>query len=162
MTWLIVVGVVLMICFGYVLLFGAPYLPTLRRQIEASMELAALQPGQTMIELGCGDGRVVLVAAKKGINVVGYELNPLLFALCWVRTLRYRSRVKVVWGNFWKAEWPQADVIYAFLLPKYMNRLNKKITQYKYRPVKLVSFAFKVPNKKFSLQRLGVFLYHYK
>lgn len=151
-----------MICFGYVLLFGAPYLPTLRRQIEASMELAALQPGQTMIELGCGDGRVVLVAAKKGINVVGYELNPLLFALCWVRTLRYRSRVKVVWGNFWKAEWPQADVIYAFLLPKYMNRLNKKITQYKYRPVKLVSFAFKVPNKKFSLQRLGVFLYHYK
>ncbi len=161
---MIIIGViifVLLLCFGGVLLFGAPYLPTLTPQVVAALELAALNPGQRLIELGCGDGKILVAAAKQGINVVGYELNPLLAMISWLRTRRYKGRVRVICGDFWRADWPATDVIFTFLLPKYMTKLNTKIVQYKHRPVKLVSFAFKIPDKAIIRHKKGVFVYEY-
>ena len=72
MIYLIYIALALILIFGYVILFGAPFLPTLKNQIEAIFELLDLKEGQTLIELGSGDGRILLEAAKRGINVVGY------------------------------------------------------------------------------------------
>lgn len=162
MIWLIVVVVVALICFGGVMLFGAPYLPTLGPQVTAALKLADLRHGQTMLELGCGDGKVLVAAARQGITVVGYELNPILAAIAWLRTRRYRKQVKVIWGDFWQKPWPEAQAIFTFLLPKYMSKLDKKVIQYKHKPVKLVSFAFVIPNKRPTRERVGVYLYEYR
>lgn len=162
MIWLAVAVIVLLVCFGGVLMFGAPYLPTLSPQIEAALKLADLKPGQTMLELGCGDGRVLAAAARQGINSVGYELNPLLAFTAWLRTRRYRGRVKVVWGDFWKAGWPPAEAVFTFLLPRYMSKLDGKLAAYGHRPIRLVSFAFKVPGRKIHGRRKGVYLYLYE
>ena len=162
MVWLVVIGIVLLICFAGVLLFGAPYLPTLGSQIDTALELADLQPGQTLLELGCGDGRVLIAAAKRDMHVIGYELNPLLAAIAWLRTRRYRSRVRVVWGNFWQRQWPEVDAAFTFLLPKYMDKLDARCKDYEHRRLKLVSFAFTIPGKKPSKQRNGVYLYDYR
>jgi 16S rRNA A1518/A1519 N6-dimethyltransferase RsmA/KsgA/DIM1 with predicted DNA glycosylase/AP lyase activity len=151
----------MIISFSVVLAFGAPYLPTLKPQIEATFELAELQSGDTLIELGCGDGRVLVAAAKAGIKSVGYELNPLLALTSYLRTRRYKGLVKVVWGNFWTKPWPEADAISVFLLDRYMKKLDKKCVQYSYKPIKLVSFAFKVPGKTPDRHKDGVFLYRY-
>ena len=161
MIWIVAI-IILLVCFAGVLLFGAPYLPTLRPQIKAALELAELKKGQTLIELGCGDGRVLLAAARQGINVVGYELNPLLAAIAWLRTLPYRRQVRVIWGDFWRADWPPADAAFTFLLPRYMARLDATCRHYHHRPLKLVSFAFQVPGKKPSAEKRGVFLYRYR
>lgn len=152
----------LVLCFGAVLLVGAPFLPTLRPQIDIALEMLHLKSGQTMLELGCGDGRVLIAAAKRGWNVVGYELNPILAFIAWLRTWPYRKQVRVVWGDYWAAEWPEADGIFAFLLTRYMRKLDKKIMQYKHKPVVLASFAFPVPNRDPKAQNSGVFLYEYK
>lgn len=72
----IIFGVI--IIFGFVILFGAPYLPTLKPQIKIALDMLDLQPGQTLIEIGSGDGRVLKAAAERGWNAVGYELNPVL------------------------------------------------------------------------------------
>jgi SAM-dependent methyltransferase len=160
--WAIVVLAVVLICFGGVLLFGAPYLPTLKPQIKAALDLADLKAGDHLLELGCGDGRVLLAAAKRGLRVTGYELNPWLALLAWLRTRRYRRQVKVVWGNFWRAGWPEAQAIFTFLLPKYMSKLDKKVIQYGRKPVKLVSFAFEIPGRRPAKVKDGVFLYLYK
>lgn len=162
MIWLVLAVAVTLACFGGVLLVGAPYLPTLTPQVAAALELAELKPGQTMLELGCGDGKVLIAAARHGINVVGYELNPLLAAAAWLRTRRYRRRVRVIWGDFWRRPWPEADVIFVFLLPRLMAKLDKKIMQYDHRPVKLLSFAFTVPSKRPAAVRQGVYLYTYR
>ncbi len=90
MIWLIVVTV-LIVCFAGVLLFGAPYLPTLKPQMKTALKLAGSTAGETLLELGCGDGRVLIAAARRGYNAVGYELNPLLALLAWARTRRYRQ-----------------------------------------------------------------------
>lgn len=149
-------------CFGFVVFFGAPFLPTLRPQIIAALDLLSLQPGQTMLELGCGDGRVLIAAAERGLNAVGYELNPILAIVAWIRTRRYGRRVRIVWGDYWRATWPNAEGMFAFILPRYMKKLDKKIMQYSHRPLRVVSFAFAIQNRVAARVEQGVFLYEYK
>lgn len=161
MIWLVLGLLALAACFGGVLLVGAPYLPTLGPQVRAALELADLKAGDTLLELGCGDGKVLAAAARQGINVVGYELNPLLVILAWSRTRRYRQHVRIIWGDFWHKPWPEAEAIFTFLLPKYMPKLDKKVIQYPYKPVKLVSFAFDIPSLKPAKQKSHVYLYEY-
>lgn len=201
--------------FGMVLLSGAPYVPSMRKQINAGLDLLDLKRGQTMLELGCGDGRVLRAAAKRGWNAVGYEINPLLVLAAKLQTWRYRRQVRVVWANYWRSKWPEAQGIYVFLLDPYMGKLDKKIIQElavspklaferssirrvgflrrallrlpllnrssistshsAARPrlarhqnaatpkgIKVVSFAFKIPGKKWEKHQNGVFLYNYR
>ena len=161
MIWLFVFITIVLMSFGVVLLFGAPYLPTLTPQVSIALELSHLKAGATLLELGCGDGKVLIAAAQQGISVVGYELNPILVCVAWIRTRKYKSHVRIIWGNFWSKSWPPTDAIFVFLLPKYMPKLDKKCMRYTYRPVKLVSFAFEIPNKKPTREKAGVFLYSY-
>lgn len=151
----------LVLLFGSVLLFGAPYLPTQRRQTEKALDLLDLKKGEVLYELGCGDGRVLKQAAKRGIKSVGYELNPLLVVVAWLNTLRYRRKVKVIWKNFWKADLAPADGIFVFLIDRFMVKLDKKIQKDAKKDVKLVSYAFKIPGKKANKRSGGLFLYRY-
>jgi SAM-dependent methyltransferase len=152
----------LIICFGGVLFFGAPYLPTLKSQITVALELADLKSGQTLLELGCGDGKVVIAAAKLGYKVIGYELNPLLALVAWIRTRRYGKQVKIVCADFWHVSLPKAEAIFVFLLPRYMKKLDLKIEEEAYKPVRLVSFAFEVPGRKHDSEMAGVYLYKFQ
>jgi precorrin-6B methylase 2 len=152
---------VIIACFGFVLAFGAPYLPTLTKQMNIALELADLQPGQSLLELGCGDGKVLIAAAQQGVRAIGFELNPLLVIFCKLRCWRYRKLVSVHWANFWTRTWPVTDVIFIFGLPRIMTRLDTKIAQEAHQSVKLVSFAFAIPGKKLTRKRGGVLLYTY-
>ena len=157
----LVLCAILFCAFTFVIAFGAPFLPTLKARVPEALDLADLKPGDTLLELGSGDGRVLLAAAKRGINSVGYELNPLLVIYSWVSTLRYRGRVKVVWGNYWNRQWPPSQGIFVFLLQPYMEKLDKKLVQqYSYKG-KVVSFAFTIPGKKPIKEKNGLYLYKY-
>jgi SAM-dependent methyltransferase len=163
MLWLWLLGFGILGCFSVVILFGAPYLPTLKPQVEEALDMLNLKPGQTLLELGCGDGVVMLAAARRGLKVVGYELNPLLVIVAWLRTYRYHKdgQVRVVWANIWRVDWPPAEGIFTFLLQKYTNQLDTKITQYSHKPVKLVSFAFKIEDRQPVRNTEGLYLYKY-
>lgn len=156
-----IVVLLIVLLFSFVILFGAPFLPTLKSKTEEALEILDLKPGQTLIDLGCGDGRMLIAAARKGINSVGYELNPLLFFISWLRTRVYRDKVKVVFGNYWLKQWPSADAMYVFLLASYMDKLNTRIVQQYKSGFKLVSFAYPIKSTKPSLKRGGFFLYIY-
>lgn len=151
----------LVFLFGFVLLFGAPYLPTKRHQAQAALDLLALKKGQTLYEFGCGDGRVLRQAAQRGLYAVGYELNPLLALFARLYTWKYRKNVRIVWGSFWRADITDADGIFVFLLDRFMQRLDDKLTHEAQRPLRLASYAFKIPAKKVSRQRAGIYLYLY-
>jgi SAM-dependent methyltransferase len=160
--FLVLLVVWLILLFGFVVFFGAPYVPTLSKQKRTALDLLDLEPGQTLLELGCGDGTVLLAAAERGVKVIGYELNPILVLVSWFRTRKHRKNVRIIWGNFWWHVWPRADAIYVFLLDKYMKKLDKKIIQnYPEQSVKLASLAFKVPDKEIIKDKDGVYLYEY-
>jgi SAM-dependent methyltransferase len=161
MIWLVAIGLILITCFSVVLLVGAPYVPTLTPQVTAALQLADLKSGDTLLELGCGDGKVLLAAARQGITVIGYELNPILALVAWLRTRRYGRQVRVVWGDFWRRPWPDAEAIFVFLLPRYMAKLDQQIVGWPHKPVKLVSFAFAIPSRQPVKVLDGVYLYRY-
>lgn len=150
------------ILFCGAVFFGAPYLPTLKPQVQEALDLLDLKPGQTMIELGSGDGRVLRAAAAKGIYVIGYEINPFLVVVSYFVTLKYRKQVTIVWGNFWRKKLPKSDGIFVFLLTRYMSKFDQKMKDYPYKPAKVASVAFQIPDKKPAQKKGGVFLYVYK
>ncbi len=187
MTWLILAGTALVMIFSFVILFGAPFLPTLSSRKADALKLLDLKPGQTLVELGSGDGRMLRAAAQQGVRAIGYELNPLLVLYSKLALLRYRGLVSVRWGNYWRHVLPPCDGIYVFLLDPYMSKLHKKITQEignfvnpistrqatsghhkgtAARPgangVRVVSFAFKIPGKRPVREINGMYLYLYK
>lgn len=161
MIWLALAGLFVLFCFSFVLLFGAPYVPTLRPQVETALELVNLKPDEMLLELGCGDGKVLIAAAQTGVLAVGYELNPFMALVAWLRTRRFKGRVRVVWGNFWTKDWPEAQGIFTFLHPRFMKKLDKKIVQSNLHNVKLVSFAFEIPDRQPTQRKNGVLLYEY-
>lgn len=162
MFWVILVVVCLILLFGFVIAVGPPYLPTLRKQVDTALDLLALAPGQTLLELGSGDGRVALAAAKRGYNVLGIELNPLLVLTSILVTWKYRKQVRIVWGSYWGPIWPRADAVFTFMLPRFMPALDRRIEQWRAdRVTKLASFAFTIPGKEPLQIKDGIYLYEY-
>ena len=159
--WLTAAGLIV-ILFGFVVAFGAPYVPTLKRQRQTALDMLDLRPGQTLFDLGCGDGCMLKAAAERGLKVVGFEINPILAAIAWLRTWRYRNRVRVVWGNFWKAQIKEADGVFVFLIDHYMSRLDNLLQdQFSTKPVKVASYAFPIPNRQPAAKQGAIFLYRY-
>lgn len=156
-------GLLIILAYAFVLPFGAPYLPTLRKQGDEALDLLDLKPGQVFIDLGCGDGRLLILAAERGLKAVGYELNPVLALIAWLRTRRYGRRVKVRCSNFWRADLSGADDVFVFLINHFMVRLDKMLSRYsKDHQIKLVSNSFKIPGKKPLKRKGALFIYVYK
>lgn len=161
MNWAIFLAAAVVLTFSFVIAFGAPFLPTLQVRTADALELLDLKSGQTLVELGSGDGRILRAAAERGIYAIGYELNPLLVIWSKLRNWRLRHFITVHWKNYWRHKLPVTDGVYVFLLNPYMEKLDKKITQEITKKVKLVSFAFAIPGKKPVRQINGMMLYHY-
>lgn len=161
MSVLFLVIILLVLLFGLVVIFGPPYLPTRRQQVETALDLLALKPGQTMLDLGSGDGRVLRAAAKRGWKAVGIELNPVLVLVSKISTWRYRQQVRVIWGSYFSVAWLPAAGIFTFMLGRQMAELDKRLNVWPHRPVRLASFAFEIPGKKPITKKDGVFLYNY-
>lgn len=158
---IVIIIVIIILLFGYVLLFGAPYLPTLIKQRKIALDILDLKAGQVLVELGSGDGSVLIEAAKREIKCIGYELNPILYFISYIRCLKYKKLIKIKLVNFWHIKLPECDAIYVFLLDKYMEKLDKKIIQEITKDTKVLSFAFKIPNKPIILEQDGLYLYNY-
>jgi SAM-dependent methyltransferase len=161
MNLLILVISILVLVFSYVIFFGAPYLPTLKKQSDDAFELLNLKPGPMLLDLGSGDGRVLRAAAQRGIKGIGYELNPLLVLYSRISCFRYRKLVTFQCRNYWKVTLPPCDAIFVFLLNRLMPKLDAKIEAEVKKPVKLVSYAFKIPGKVPAAEKDALFLYKY-
>ena len=169
MTWLEYIfwtvwalGVLIILAYAFVLPFGAPYLPTMKDQREDALDLLGLQPGQTLVDLGSGDGGILVLAAERGLKAVGYEINPFLWLISRLRTLRYGRRVKIKFRSFWGADLSQADGVFVFLITQKMEKLDKLLsTQKSKKSLPVVSHAFKIPGKKHLKKSGALFLYQY-
>lgn len=156
-------AIVVLVGFGLVVLFGAPYLPTMQAQQKQALKLLDLKPGQKLYDLGCGDGRVLRTAASQGLICVGYELNPILALVSRVVNFKYRRQVKIINGSYWHVDLSDADGVFVFLITRFMPRFDRLIkTKKANKPLKVVSHAFTIPGKK-PIKKLGpLFLYIYK
>ena len=118
---------------------GAPFVPSKRSTADAMISLAHIQKGDTVYDLGSGNGKLLLLAAQKDARAIGYEINPLLVLLSNMRGTHTR------WKNFWNADIHDADVIFVYLLPWKMDRLAKKLQKELKPGTTIVSNSFIFP-----------------
>ena len=112
--------IILLSAFLWVLipaLHGLPSKPTHPDRIRKALQMAELKPGETLYDLGAGDGRVLLIAAKEfDAKVVGIEIGPVQCALIWLKILGsgLNSRIQIKMGNFYKTDLSQTDVAFIY------------------------------------------------
>lgn len=138
----------IVIPFGIGAILGAPYVPILGRDSRRILQQAGLKPGQTLVDLGSGDGRLLRAAAAQGIRCIGYEINPYLVFVSRIVCWRYRGLVTIHTADIWHTKLPPADVIYIFILDRYMQRLETKFRAEISRPTKVISYVFKLPSEQ--------------
>ena len=127
-------------------LTGAPFVPTKNAPADAMIRLAGIKKGDTIYDLGSGNGKLLLMAAKKGARTVGFEINPILVLFSNVRGAHTR------WKNFWHADIHDANVIFIYLLPWKMDRLADKLKQELKPGTTIVSNSFIFPGWKILRQ----------
>ena len=125
--WLSVLFFVLVLLWILVpALYGLPPVPTNRDRIHHALQLANLQPGETIYDLGAGDGRVLLIAARDfNAKAVGIEIGPMQCILIRLRIMTggLGSQIKIHWGNFYKANLKDADVVFVYATSKEVTKL---------------------------------------
>ena len=144
---------------------GLPAKPTGRARIRKALEMASLRPGETLYDLGCGNGRVLVLAAKEfGAQAVGIDAGPLQAARAWANGQfnGAGSQVQVRWGNFLKADLSDADVVFAYLTSDYVPKLESKLASQLRPGARVVTVSFDFSNWEpdaFDEQEL-LFVYH--
>jgi SAM-dependent methyltransferase len=126
-------------------LWGAPWAPTSLRTVRHMLRLADVQPGQTVVDLGAGDGRIVILAARRfGAQAVGVEIDPLrcLIANALIVLLGLRGRAQVVHGNMFSYDLAQADVVTLYLLQGTNQRIQSRLAAQLRPGARVVSHAF--------------------
>ncbi len=146
--WLLWLLIIISGLFALGAVLGAPYVPTLTKSGNDLLDMADLKPGATIIDLGSGDGAFALQAAKRGYQVIGYEINPILVLVAKLRTRKYRKQVKIHLRDFWRTALPESDAIYVFLIERYMQKLADKLAKEVKKPTVVVSHVFKIPSAK--------------
>ncbi|NTU46820.1 methyltransferase domain-containing protein [Candidatus Roizmanbacteria bacterium] len=140
----------LMVYIGSLLyssLFGAPYVPTKRKELITFLQEAGIKKGSLFLELGCGDGRVVSTAVDVyGAVGVGIDINPVL--IYWARLLaklhKIQGKLTYKTENITKTDVSQADIIYLFLLPKVIDQIKEKLVKKTKPTVLIISHGFRI------------------
>lgn len=126
---IIAIACIVLGTFAYAGLRGAPWVPTKKADVERFLKLAEIQPGQKMVDLGCGDGRLVCAAANAGAEAQGYELSLIPYGLAKVRRLFQPGRrsISIHYRDAWKADLSDVDVVYFFLMRSVYPKLKEKL-----------------------------------
>jgi tRNA A58 N-methylase Trm61 len=111
-------------------MFIAPFVATPLPVVKHMLTLADIKPGEMLYDLGCGDGRVVIMAAQEfGARAVGVEMREDLAkqATGKVSEMRLEDRVKIVQGDMFKVDLSQADVVTLYLTTSANDKVKPKL-----------------------------------
>jgi hypothetical protein len=107
---------------------GAAYVPTTHARVARLMDLAVISPGEKLLDLGSGDGRILVAAAKRGAVCIGIEINPLLCIYSRLRMKFFGAKnVTISQANFWDVSLADVDILTVYLIPGRMGQLKEKV-----------------------------------
>ncbi|HEV8041675.1 MAG TPA: class I SAM-dependent methyltransferase [Bryobacteraceae bacterium] len=137
-----------------------PYVPTTDEAVEAMLKLADVKSNDVVYDLGCGDGRIVIAAAKQyGAHGVGIDINPQRIheARENAKQAGVEGLVRFEENDLFKANIRDATVVTLFLLPKVNLRLRPKLLKELKPGTRIVSNTFDMgdwkPDKEETLKR---------
>jgi SAM-dependent methyltransferase len=125
--------------------FDVPFVPTPPEVVDEMLRLADLRAGDTLYDLGCGDGRIVIAAAKRsGIRAIGIDIDPVRItesnenaAMAGVA-----GKVRFIQQDLFEADFRDATVVTMYLLTSVNLRLRPKLLAELRPGTRLVSHSF--------------------
>jgi len=126
----------------------APFVTSPQRAVDKMLEMANLKPGETLYDLGCGDGRILIAAAKSyHVKAVGIEISERLVKTAEdnVRSDGLEGQVKIIHGDFMKADLSNADVVTLYLMTAANEKLRPDLEKYLKKDARVVSYDYPIP-----------------
>ena len=143
------------------------YQPTPMPVVEAMLQLAGVQPGEVVFDLGSGDGRIVILAAERfGARGVGIEIDEKLVAESQraVEAKGLEEKVKIFHANAFDVDLRPADVVTLYVASTIMERLRAHMERTMRPGTRVVSHEYEIPGwrPERSLNLEGYWLYLYR
>jgi ubiquinone/menaquinone biosynthesis C-methylase UbiE len=130
------------------LLSLAPFVPSSEFVVEKMLELVNLKPGEKLFDLGSGDGRIIIMAAKKyNVSAVGIELREDLVEQSRqkIKENHLEDVVKVIHGNFLEVDLSTADAVTMYLTTGGNTQVKPKLEKELKAGARIVSHDFEIP-----------------
>ncbi|KAM3929814.1 ATP synthase subunit C lysine N-methyltransferase [Leptodactylus fuscus] len=124
-----------------------PYVPASEIQVKNVLKMLKFRSG-TVVDIGSGDGRIVIAAAKQGFQAVGYELNPWLVWYSRFRAWRegVHQNTKFHISDLWKVSFSSYTNIVIFGVPQMMPQLEKKLQTELSLTARVIACRFPFPH----------------
>ncbi|XP_023865002.1 ATP synthase subunit C lysine N-methyltransferase [Salvelinus sp. IW2-2015] len=123
-----------------------PYVPATTAQVENVLKVLQARSG-SLVDIGSGDGRIVIAAAKKGFEAVGFELNPWLVWYsryrAWRAGVHHSTSFHI--SDLWKVSFNQYSNVVIFGVPQMMDQLEGKLQTELQSTAKVVACRFPFP-----------------
>ena len=143
-TLIVIVTLVLWVLSLSVLSYfwGSPYIPSNSNVIKKFLDATDIQEGTVFFDLGSGDGRVLIEAAKRGALAIGYELNPFWYLISKLRVSMngLSEKISIYRQDIFDAKFNEADVIYIYLYPKIVAQLEEELKEKTRKGTKIISY----------------------
>jgi len=126
----------------------APYVSSSEEMVKKMLQLADPKPGEVLYDLGSGDGRILIAAAKEyGARAVGVELRKDLVeeSRRKVKELGLEDRVVIIHGDAMEVDISEADIITLYLTDSGNEKLKPKLEKNAKPGARIVSNSFRIP-----------------
>ncbi len=136
--------------------YDVPYVPTPDAVVDAMLDMGAVRPGETLIDLGSGDGRIVLAAARRGAAASGVEIDPALVerARRNAQLHALEDRARFSRADLFDVPLAQADVVTMYLLPRINLALRPRLLTQLRPGARIVTHAFDMGEWRADAERL--------
>lgn len=140
-----------------------PYVPTPDEVVEKMLDAADVGPGDYVIDLGSGDGRIVIAAAKRGAFAHGVDIDPqrIREANANAKEAGVEDKVVFVEGNIFETDFSQASVLTMYLLNSVNLKLRPKILEIMEPGTRVVSHSFNMnewkADEQFSVNHSNIY-----
>jgi len=126
----------------------APFVIAPDQAVERMLQMANPKPGETLYDLGCGDGNILITAAKRyQVKAVGIEISAHLAAKAAenVKKNGLQKSVKVIHGDFMKADLSEANIVTLYLATSANDMLRPNLERYLKPKTRVVSYDYPIP-----------------
>lgn len=138
-----------------------PYIATKHKFVSQVINFSGVKKGNTVVDLGSGDGRLLFEVAKRGAFGIGYEINPFLILLSKLkRYLKgYDQEIKIINKSVWNADLKVADVILIYSLKTKMKKFEDFVYKNAPKGTRVLVNTNPFPNKKPIKRTENLYLY---
>jgi len=158
--WPMILAALLFGVTAYVYFYSSFPIPLPRSTVKKMLKLAKVGRKDVVYDLGCGDGRVLIEAARIGAKAAGIENNPLMFWICRKNIEKNNSGKKVIYGDMFKQNLHNATVVVVYLSQRLNDRLQKKFEQELQKGTRVVSADHTLKWKEIKRIKTGHFYTH--